>query len=100
VDGVGDRFGDVFLGRLLLEEVRDVVAVALFGRRPARRGVRLEQVAHLFERRKLVPDGGGGDVETGLLGQPRRTHRLGGFHVPPDGQLQKRLLAGVEGFHS
>ena len=62
----------------------DVEPIGLVGRRAAGRGVRLSQVAELFQRSQLIPDGGGADPKAGTLGQGLAPHGLPGPDVVPD----------------
>ena len=81
-------------------EVVDVVAVAPVGRDPARRGVRLGDVALPLEQRHLVAHGGRRNAETGRVGDGLRADRLRRVDVLLDDRAQHRRLAFVELGHA
>ena len=86
-----NRRGDV----LLIHEEVDVVAVAEIGRDASRRGVRLDEVADLAQRRQLVAYGRrrpGGEVD----GKRRRSDGDAGAGVVRDDRLEDLLFALIE----
>ena len=98
--GGGEEVADGRTGVLVEQpgggEMVDEEAVTLVGGDPPCRGVRLDEVALLFEHGHLVAHGGRGHADLGRVGDVGRAHREGGGDVLLHHRTQDRRLPLVQ----